>query len=173
MTEREVLNLLHDKLASEAGMNGGRRIERWIVAEKVRISAGLAGWGENVMRTADALAIDTWISNGLELHGFEVKCSRSDWLAELHAPEKSEPFRAVCDRWWLVTSDRAIVGPGELPEGWGWMAPGSNGALRRVVTAPKMPDRRPVSRSLLATMMRAAATTALRRAPGNLQAESA
>ncbi|WP_439030247.1 hypothetical protein [Gordonia terrae] len=196
MTERDLLDALHEKLGSEAQGNGGHR---WIVAEKVRCRAGFAGWHDRQhgrLRTADALAIDTWISKGMELHGFEVKCSRSDWLAELKQPEKSEAFRRICDRWWLVTSDPAIVKPGELPDGWGHMsmvtryetrfvggsvwlpewepdpAYASMGrryarvpvtTLRRVTRAPKMPDRDPIPRHLLATLMRATAVTASRR----------
>lgn len=199
MTERDLLDALHDKLGSEAQGNGGHR---WIIAEKVRARAGFAGWGDREhgrLRTADALAIDTWISKGMELHGFEMKCSRSDWLTELRQPEKSEAFRRVCDRWWLVTSDPAIVKDGELPGGWGHMTLTTRyeqhyvdtavwlpswqevpnyartakprawasvpvTSLRRVSPAPKMADRDPIPRHLLATIMRATMVTAQRRA---------
>lgn len=189
-TERELLDALHTKLDAEAKGNGGHR---WIVAEKVRNIAGYAvRRGE--LRTADALAIDTWESKGLEIHGFEVKCSRSDWLTELKQPEKSEPFRRFCDRWWLVTSSKDIVKPGELPAGWGHMAiaptyvernvgmdvwlpewrPVSwsrmryharvpSMTLRRVVQAPKLSDREPISREMMATIMRSVAITAERK----------
>ncbi|QNJ56375.1 hypothetical protein KNV19_gp61 [Gordonia phage Portcullis] len=195
MTERDLLDALHEKLDGEAQGNGGHR---WIIAEKVRCRAGFAGWDpqHGRLRTADALAIDTWMSKGMELHGFEVKCSRSDWLTELKQPEKSEAFRRICDRWWLVTSDPSIVKPGELPDGWGHMSMVTRSetryvggavwlpdweddpayesmgrryarvpvtTLRRVSTAPKMPDRDPIPRHLLATLMRATAVTAARR----------
>jgi len=32
--------------------------------------------------------MDLWPSGGLEIHGHEVKVSRSDWLRELKEPEK-------------------------------------------------------------------------------------
>lgn len=184
LTERDLLDALHIKLESEAQGNGGHR---WIVAEKVRNGAGFAA-----TRTADAIAIDTWPSKGLEIHGFEVKCSRSDWLTELKCPEKSEPFRRFCDRWWLVAASRDIVKPRELPDGWGLMAitriyvnryVGTDvwrpewrpsrwqgyaqvptPTLRRVTTAPKMPDREPIDREMLATIMRSVAITADRKA---------
>lgn len=185
MTERQLLDALHIKLESEARGNGGHR---WIIAEHVRSAAGF-----DARRTADALAIDTWPAKGLELHGFEVKCSRSDWLAELKQPDKSETFRRFCDRWWLVTADRDIVRD-DLPDGWGhmtfaqqWMeqhvgmdvwrpewrerrglgrawAGIPTMTLRRVTPAPKLPDRDPISRDILATIMRATAVTANRRA---------
>ena len=182
MTERQLLDALHNKLDAEARGNGGHR---WIIAEHVRSSAGF-----DARRTADALAIDTWPSKGLELHGFEVKCSRSDWLAELRQPDKAEAFRRYCDRWWLVTSDRTIVRD-DLPDGWGHMTMatqwverhvymdvwrpewrecrlGSDWArvptttLRRVKPAPKLAPE-PVTRDILATIMRATAITARRR----------
>lgn len=179
-TEREMLDALHVKLMGEAQGNGGNR---WIIAEHVRARCGFAGYRDGELgrlRTADALAIDTWLSKGMELHGFEVKCSRSDWLTELKAPEKSEPFRAICDRWWLVVSDASFVKDGELPHGWGLMALTTRNerfynhqlqryetreitTLRRVKKAPKMSDREPIPRHLLATLLRATATTASRR----------
>lgn len=154
-TERDMLDLLALKLASEAQGNGGNR---WILAEHVRSKAGF-----DAPRVADAIAIDTWPSKGLELHGFEVKVSRSDWLTELRQPEKSEPFRRFCDRWWLVVPDRQIVRAGELPDGWGLMAMRGHG-LARIRSAPLMADRDPVSRDLLACLMRSASLTARRRA---------
>ena len=193
VTERELLDALHAKLDSEAKGNGGNR---WIVAEKVR-----SGPGFDAKRTVDALAIDTWPSKGLEIHGFEVKCSRADWLVELKCPAKSEPFRRFCDRWWLVTSDKSIVKPGELPRDWGHMSmiDGFTSrhigmdvwlpewklsnfgrfyarvpvtTLRRVVTAPKLSEREPVSREMLATIVRSVAITAKRRGRGSTEAVS-
>ena len=46
--------------------------------EEVRAQTGYAAGG-----SADGLALSLWPSRGIELHGFEVKVSRSDWLREL------------------------------------------------------------------------------------------
>lgn len=51
------------------------------------------GTGMAKSRTADALAMGLWPSKGLNLHGFEVKASRSDWLAEL--AKQRENIRAL------------------------------------------------------------------------------
>jgi hypothetical protein len=39
--------------------------------------------GFDSKRSADVITVATWPSRGLAIHGFEVKCSRSDWLREL------------------------------------------------------------------------------------------
>lgn len=66
-------------------------------------------------RHADAIAMSLWPSRGLEIMGFEVKVSRSDWVSELKNPAKADAIALYCDTWWLVVSDAKIVQPGELP----------------------------------------------------------
>ena len=105
------------------------------------------------LRTADALAMSLWPSRGLELNGFEIKVSRSDWLKELNTAAKAEAFHPYCDRWWLVVGDRAIVRDGELPRGWGLLAPRGD-ALTIVTQAELNPEPKPVDRLLLAAIMR-------------------
>lgn len=131
----------------------------------VRDEAGFSG-----SRTMDALAMSLWPSRGLALHGFEVKCSRSDWVKELRTPEKAEKLASRCDYWWLVVADPAIVKPGELPEGWGLLVATPPkideetgrkvlGTLRVVKAAPKQAlneDKRLITRSWLVALLRAA-----------------
>lgn len=119
-----------------------------------------AGTGAYSGRTVDAVAMGVWPSRGLELHGIEIKCSRSDWLRELRDPAKSEGILAYMDRWWLVTSDKSIVGPGELPPTWGWMAVHGTTQVRVLVDAPPLSPQ-PVSRSFLAAVLRNASRTVL------------
>ena len=54
--------------------------------------------GAGKVRTADAIAISLWPSRGLEIHGLEIKVSRSDWRRELKQPEKSVPIQRYCHR---------------------------------------------------------------------------
>jgi hypothetical protein len=130
---------------------------RYAYAEHVRSSTS---WAQ---RSADFIAMDLWPSSGLALHGFEVKCSRSDWLVELRDPSKAEEFKQYMDRWWLVVSDKAFVKPGELPEGWGLIALDKGGALRVVTHAPRLtPAAMP--KKMLAGLLRATQTTAQREA---------
>lgn len=158
-TERDMLDLIHERYARDHG-NG----PRYVVAEHVRNVAGFGDYrsGGAPLRTADAIAIDLWPSGGNLLHGFEVKVSRSDWLSELRDPTKADAIRRYCDHWWLVVPDAQIAHDG-LPDGWGLLAVGSDGRLRQRRAAPKL-DRRDPDPSFLASLLRAAARTAARRA---------
>lgn len=82
----------------------------WAFLEQVRNSTG---W-KRTERYADAVAMSLWPSRGLEVHGFEIKVSRSDVLKELRDPEKAAPIMRFCDRWWLVLGDKDLIQPGEL-----------------------------------------------------------
>jgi hypothetical protein len=82
-------------------------------------------------RQADAIAVG---ENGI--HGFEVKCCRWDLERELATPKKSEPFRQVCNYWWLVC-DFEIWRGLTAPEGWGVLCPDDKGQLYEVVDAPR------------------------------------
>lgn len=94
------------------------------------------GTGARGGRYADAVAMNLWPSRGCELHGFEIKVSRSDWLNELKQPDKSEPVQRNCDRWWVVTP-ADIIKPGELPPTWGHYIVKGNG-LNVATIAPQL-----------------------------------
>jgi hypothetical protein len=110
--------------------------------------------GAQHRRWADAVAMNLYPSRGLEIHGFEVKVSRSDWTKELKTPEKSAPVQQYCDRWWIVTP-AGIVKEGELPPTWGHYEVSEAGKIRQVVAAPKL-ESIPVSRAFVASVMRRA-----------------
>lgn len=150
-TERHMLDLLHTRYSAEAG-NG----PRYVCAEHVRNRAGF-----DANRTCDFIAMDTWPSSGLLLHGHEVKCSRTDWQRELADPTKAEAFMKYMDRWWLAVPSLAIV-RNDLPKGWGLLAPNGRGGLGVAVPAQPLQPH-PIHKGLLATLLRSAATTATRR----------
>ena len=120
------------------------------------------GFGREKVRTADALAYSTWPSRGLELHGVEVKISRSDWVRELEDPDKSAPIQKFCDRWWLAIADEKILAPGELPPTWGLLVV-VGGRLVCKVEAPKL-DAEPLDRLMLASVFRSVANHYMPRA---------
>lgn len=122
---------------------------QWALLEEVRDGAG-----HSARRSADAVAMSLWPSRGLEIHGFEVKASRSDWTRELKNPAKAESIARFCDRWWLVASSAEIVRDGELPPAWGLLVY-DRGLLRTVREAEKT-EAQPVSRSFLAALLRRA-----------------
>jgi hypothetical protein len=119
----------------------------WVYLTEVRNATGY-----KANSAVDALALSLWPSRGIELHGHEIKVSRSDWLKELKDVHKSQPVQRYCDRWWLVVADPEIVQPGELPPMWGFMAV-KGGRLVAVKEAPKL-DREPWDPTFVAAVFR-------------------
>jgi hypothetical protein len=99
------------------------------------------GTGGHAKRAADAVAINTWPSRGLELHGVEVKVTRSDWLRELKNPAKSEPVQRYCHRWWIATLPD-VVRDDELPSTWGLLILKGK---TRLVASVQAPELKPVA----------------------------
>jgi hypothetical protein len=118
-----------------------------VVIRQVRNAAAF-----DATNTADAFAMGVWPSRGLHLHGFEIKCSRSDWLNELKKPWKADAFQPFCDFWWLVTSP-GVVEFGELPESWGHLERKGQ-RLECRTEATKNPDPKPIPRTLLAAIVK-------------------
>ena len=163
-TERQMLDLLAARYTVDQG-NG----PRYVFAEHVRNEAGFGGFDleqmrrtgkRTTLRIAGAMAVDLWPSTGNLIHGFEVKVSRSDWLAELKDPTKADAFRRYCDHWWLAVPEADIVRD-DLPDGWGMLVVGRAG-LRVRRRAPKL-TREPMTASMTASLLRAAVKTATRR----------
>jgi len=116
---------------------------------------GGTGWARE--GRADAIAIDTWPSRGLELIGFELKTSRQDWLREVKQPEKCEQIKQFCDRWYVVVDDDYSVlrYHDEVPKDWGVMALNYMGKIDIKKEAPKLSPK-PIDRVFLASLMRLA-----------------
>jgi hypothetical protein len=74
------------------------------------------GFGSS--RTADGLYMGCWQSVGVQLHGFEVKVSRGDWLREIQDVSKAGCFEKFCQYWWIAVPD-GIVELAEMPAQWG------------------------------------------------------
>lgn len=74
------------------------------------------GYGQS--RTADGLYMGCWQSVGIQLHGFEVKVSRGDWLKEIQDVSKAGCFEKYCHYWWVCVTD-GIVELAEMPAQWG------------------------------------------------------
>lgn len=110
------------------------------------------GTGASAQRTADAVAMNCFPSKGLELLGFEIKVSRSDWLRELKDSTKSVPVADYCDRWYIVAPD-GVVKREELPKAWGLLVARADD-LRVVVNVPPREDVKPITRTFMASMLR-------------------
>lgn len=150
-TETSVLDLLRQRFVKTG--NGGAG--EYAFMTHVRNDAAF-----NANRTFDAVVLSLWPSRGLELHAYEVKVSRSDWLRELKEPAKAEAAAKLVDRFSVVVSDPDIVKAGELPPTWGLLCiRGSK--LSVVLEAPRLreaPSSRyhePVPRGFVVAMLRA------------------
>lgn len=108
--------------------------------------------GTNAKRRADAVMMSLWPSRGLELHGVEIKISRSDWKREAADPTKAEEIARFCDRWWVHTPKGLIEDISEIPPAWGLRE--YDGRAWRTVKEAELTEAQPVTRSFLAAMLR-------------------
>lgn len=138
-TEADVLAALADRHSDDKG---------WAFLTHVRSETGASGAG----RTADAIAMQLWPSRGLELHGFEVKVTRSDLLRELKDPVKAEEIARYCHRWWLAVP-RGLCDLGEVPPAWGLYEIDGRGVSTTKPAEPRS-DVTPVGYSFLASLLR-------------------
>ena len=133
--------------------------KQWAYPDAALLTEFRGGTGWSRDSRADALAMHLWPSKGLELIGFEIKTSRSDWLRELKDPGKAEPIKQFCDRWYLLIDDSRIAKLDEVPDDWGLlvftdgMIQGAKWDTRK--EAPKL-NPKPVDRPFLASLMRVA-----------------
>lgn len=120
----------------------------WALAFEVRDAAAM-----NARRSADALAMNTWPSRGLHIHGIEVKVSRSDWRSELKNPQKAEAVARYCDFWWIAAPTN-VVPVAEIPSGWG-LIEFDGKRWKHTKPAPKK-EAEPITRQFLAPFLRRA-----------------
>lgn len=125
----------------------------WAFLRQVRNGTGYT----KKTRTADGIALNLWPSRGMELHGFEAKVTRSDWIRELRKPEKSCDIQKYCARWWIVTP-KGIVHDGELPPTWGLLEVAGKKRLKLVakVAAPELKAEE-LDRAFVGSILRSAA----------------
>lgn len=112
------------------------------------------GTGASGSRYADMVAMNLWPSRGCEIVGVEIKVSRSDWVSELRNPKKADDMMKHCDSWVLCVSDAAIVQTGELPKGWGLLAP--MGEKKEKLRCHVEPERKQaeITRAFMAALIR-------------------
>lgn len=160
-TESELLDLLEQALTKPDGTGA------YAFMRQVRNAAG-----GDATRVFDAVAVGLWPSRGHEIHVYEVKVDRSDWMRELGMPEKAEDAARLADRF-TVVAPRDVVQLAEVPATWGLIhavggtaVMGEGGrriegrGLRTVRPAPLLRPaeecRGPVPRSFLVPLLRAA-----------------
>lgn len=109
--------------------------------------------GTRVTRHADAVAIGIWPSTGHQIHGFEIKVSRGDFLSEMKSPEKSWPVMRYCHRWSLLTPP-GLVKVDELPPNWGLQT--FDGRIMRTVKQAPLLKPEALSPGFVAALVRRA-----------------
>lgn len=109
--------------------------------------------GTRVTRHADAVAIGIWPSTGHQVHGFEVKVSRTDFLNEMKDPSKSQAIFRFCHRWSLATPP-GLVRVDELPPNWGLVT--FDGKSLRTVKAAPLLTPEPLTPGFVAALVRRA-----------------
>lgn len=109
--------------------------------------------GYGIKSYADAVTMGVWPSTGHEIHGFEVKISRSDFLNEMKNPEKAMPIMQYCHRWSLVCPAN-MVKLDEVPATWGvyWY---KDGTVRKARQSPML-EAKPLTAAFVAALVRRA-----------------
>lgn len=131
--------------------------KRWCAPEWAVMWEVNEGTGYRTGRSADAVMMSLWPSRGLELHGVEIKVSRSDFRREAADPTKAEAIAQYCDRWWLHTTPKVVDDLSALPMQWG-LREFDGRAWRTIREASKLMPV-PMTRHFLAALMRRAETT--------------
>ena len=128
--------------------------KRWSAPEWAIMWEVGEGTGAQSGRYADAVMMSLWPSRGLELHGVEIKISRSDWKREAADPTKAEAVAKYCDRWWIHTPLGVVADMSEMPPAWGLRE--FDGKSWRTVREAEKTQSVQVSRPFLAAMLRRA-----------------
>lgn len=111
------------------------------------------GTGMNAGRRIDALGVGIWPSTGQEIHGIEIKVSRSDWKREVANPKKAQDLMRFCNRWYLACP-AGLVEASEVPETWGLLTV-KGGVIREQRKAPRLSPE-PPTRDFLCSLLRSA-----------------
>lgn len=112
------------------------------------------GYSRRTTRTADAIAMGTWPSRGVYLHGVEIKVSHSDFLAELKNPEKAEEIAQYCHFWWLAISHPKVAPLNEVPINWGVLCVSEDSEKMEVLRDATKKDATRPDHSLIAALLR-------------------
>jgi len=140
--------LSHGEL--KASLHNRYKESHWILLEEVRDASGFDG-----LRSIDAVAFGLYSSRGYEVHAFECKAQRSDWLKELRSPQKADEFARIVDKFWIV-ANKGVVKKKEVPSEWGLIIASRHGDGYRLhisVQAIAPRGERPLPRAFVASML--------------------
>lgn len=112
------------------------------------------GFSRKTVRTADAVAMGTWPSRGIHLHGIEVKVDYQDLKREIANPEKAEDIAKYCHFWWLAVTHEKVAPLAEVPAGWGLLIVHESDDKLYVAKQAEKLNPIPPDHLLLASLMR-------------------
>lgn len=124
----------------------------YALLEEVRNGAGF-----EASNSADFITVSYWPSRGLEMTGFEMKASRSDWTRELKNAKKAEAFFQYCNYFYLLTTNEKVAYMEEIPTTWGWYHVNEKNKLVCLKQAPEIKNQVPWDRSFVVAMLKRAA----------------
>lgn len=139
----------------------------WAMFTEVRNTTGTS---HDVLRYADAIAVDLWPSSpeGWRIHGFEVKRTRKDWRNELKNPAKSAPIKLFCAAWYVVVPapwTNILLSLSNIPDRWGLIEVGTGGA--EIILQAGERQAEPPTAGFVRSLLRAASKGAVEAPPGN------
>ena len=123
-----------------------KRYEPPVYAFFAEVANGTGGVG----RYIDAVAYSLYPSMDHEIHGFEIKVDRGDFLKEMGTPQKAAESMQFCNRWWLV-APKGIAHKDELPKTWGFYEI-VNGKIYKRKQASELKPK--ISLSFIAALLR-------------------
>jgi hypothetical protein len=112
-----------------------------------RVRPGYEHTGRRARQRIDVVAVGAKDADML-VHGFEVKVSRGDLLAELKDLSKSEHAVRACDRWWLVVAAGILRDGDPVPDSWGILEARGRGLTIRREPEPQEGDVRALMRGV-------------------------
>ncbi len=125
----------------------------WILMTEVKNKTGF-DW----TRSADAVAFGLYSSRGYEIHIFECKASRADFMSEMRDPSKSEEMVQQADRFYIV-APKGILKSKDLPVDWGLITVARHGDGYRTriqkqakPSSVQVPIERPFAASMLVNL---------------------
>lgn len=135
----------------------------WVFLPEVRTRTGVDGNirfnnSLDAIRSIDAFAMHMWKSKGYRRVAYEIKVSRSDWLAELKQPQKRVPAYLLSHEFWFAVAPgvwRPSDGIREL-DGAGVLEVGADGSIE-VLWRAAYREAWPLPESFIASLLRRAA----------------
>jgi hypothetical protein len=128
-------------------------LPEWAAFQELRAAAGHGRDGSD--QRFDVVAFNVYPSKRQYRVAYEMKRSRSDFLAELAQPAKRGQAEDFFHETWFVV-ERGVCKPEEVPDGWGLLVATQKGDALRVVKRARPREPQPVPYDMLMSVLRAA-----------------